>query len=418
MRKRLLLLSNGYGEDSFAALILEELLGLAEEKGLPLRVDVIPLVGEGKAFEGLLLRFPGSVHLSHLSPSLPYGGVYLGKPLHRFFRLFSDALFGGFRNILLAACRVRSLARGVDVIFGVGDILPLLLGFLFGRRKVFLFACAHTDLLRVKKKPYERLGRVTAYFLRHGTERVYTRDAPTALWFQNLGIPAVFPGFVGPKIGEFSSRQRYVLFLPGHRGDWEDNFLFLARAILSAGSALDPFSLHFAFPPERTLQEIEGAFARAGGRRYDSSSFLLGERCVSFSRGDYLLRLQEAALVVGFAGTALEHAAFCGIPCIEPYRRSAIQANPDFLFRRQILLLREALTPGGTTPEETARILEMVLCNLPDFQKKAREFSWRTWEDKRNGARNIACDLFSTLRTPPKCQGRAPVLGGSRTDTR
>ncbi len=413
----MLLLSNGYGEDSFAALILEELLELAEREEFTLYVDIIPLVGKGEAFKGLLQRFPEAVRLCHFSPSLPYGGVYLGRSFSRFLHFLRDTFSGGLRNILAVARRIRFLAPAADVILGVGDILPLILGFLFGRKRVYFFACAHTDLLRIAKRPYERLGRLTAYFLQHGAARVYTRDAPTALWFQSLGIHAVFPGFVGPRMGERSHERPYILFLPGHRGDWEENFFFLVDTILLAGKILDGFVLHFVFPPERTLLEIESVFTRAGGKPYTSSSFSFKERCISFSQGDYFTKLQKAALVVGFAGTALEHAAFCGIPCIEPCRQNAIQANPDFLFRRQALLLREALTPGGTTPRETARTLQMVLTHLTEFQRKAQEFSWKTWEGKGDGAKNIACDLLNTLRTLQRRQGRAPALGGSHTGT-
>lgn len=417
MEKRMLCLSNGYGEDSFAALILEELLECARDENFPLLVDVIPLVGEGKAFEGLCHRFPGKVRLLHTSPSLPYGGVYLGTLPHRFLRFLSDFFSGGCRNILAVAHRLRLLGRLYDIVFGVGDILPLLLGFLFGRKKVYLFACAHTDLLRMEKKPYERLGRFTAFFLRYGAVQVYTRDAPTAIWFQSLGIRAVFPGFVGPEIGVPFRERRCILFLPGHRRDWEKNFSFLAKVILLAGETLNSFVLHFVFPPERTPAEIEHAFVQAGGRRCGSSLFLFGEHPVSFSQGDYLSRLQEAALVVGFAGTALEHAAFCGIPCIEPYLKGNVQANPDFLLRRQSLLLREALTLGGDTPEEAARVLKVVLGDLQSFQERAQKFSLRTWEGKGEGARNIARDLLNTLRTLPEHQGKAPVLDGFRIGT-
>lgn len=416
MKKRVLLLSNGYGEDSFAALILEELCTIASQKQFPLSVDVVPLVGEGKAFGELLCRFPDMVHLAHVSPSLPYGGVYLGTPGQRFLHFLADAAFGGVRNLFTIIRKVQSLGATSDIIFGVGDILPLALGFLFGRKKVYLFACAHTDLLRVAKKPYERLGRITAYLLRHGAERVYTRDVPTALWFRSLGIQATFPGFVGPKIQHPSSRQRSILLLPGHRRDWRNNFRFLAETLLLTGGILDAFLLHFVFPPERTLPEIEEAFAHVGSRRC-GSLFLLGEHRVSWSRGDYLERLQEAVLVVGFAGTALEYAAFSGIPCVEPCRRESIQANPDFLLHRQSLLLREALTFGGTTPQETASILKEVLEHLPDFRRKAQEFSLRTWGGKSEGAKTIALDLLSILHTPQECRGREPVLDDSRTGT-
>lgn len=415
MGKRVLFLSNGFGEDSFATLILEELLECAGDENFSLFVDVIPLVGEGKAFESLCHRFPGKIRLLHASPPLPYGGVYLGTPPHRLLRFLSDFFFGGCRNILAVARRLRSLGRFYDIIFGVGDILPLLLGFLFGRKKVYLFDCAHTDLLRKKKRPYERLGRLTAFFLRYGAARVYTRDVPTAAWFQDLGIRAVFPGFVGPEMGTPSSERRYILFLPGHRGDWERNFSFLAKVILLAGETLNPFVLHFVFPPERTSAEIEYAFTQVGGKHYGPTVFLLGGYRVSFSQGDYFSRLREAVLVVGFAGTALEHAAFCGIPCVEPYLEGNILANPDFLLRRQSLLLREALTLGGDTPEETARVLQAVLRDLEGFQERAQKFSLRTWGGKGDGARNIARDLLNTLRTLPEPQGRAPVLGGFHT---
>gem|GEM_PF-4887668 len=41
----MLLISNGYGEDSFAALILKELLELAEAQGVALEVSIVPLGG-------------------------------------------------------------------------------------------------------------------------------------------------------------------------------------------------------------------------------------------------------------------------------------------------------------------------------------------------------------------------------------
>lgn len=417
MKKHVLFLSNGYGEDSFTALILGEFLKEAEVQEIPLLADVIPLVGEGKAFEDLVYRFPDRVRLLHTSPPLPYGGVYLGRFPRRFFRFFSDALQGGAQNLSAVARLLWNLSPTLDMIVGIGDALPLILSSLFARKRVYLFACAHTDLLRTQRKPYERLGRVTAHFFRHGTERVYTRDAPTALWFQSLGIRAVFLGFVGPEIPQCSRKGQNILFLPGHRGDWERNFLFLTRTILLAEETLASFALHFVFPPERTASEIREAIGKGGGTPVSSSSFLLGRWVISFSQGDYLARLQDAGLVVGFAGTALEYAAFSGIPCIEPYLEDAIQANPYFLFLRQALLLREALTPGGNTPEKAATTLRGVLKDLPWFQRRAWEFTQRTWEGKGDGARNIARDLVNTLRTLPRCRGTVPALGDSHTGT-
>uniref|UniRef100_A0A7V4WK24 Lipid-A-disaccharide synthase n=1 Tax=Candidatus Caldatribacterium saccharofermentans TaxID=1454753 RepID=A0A7V4WK24_9BACT len=415
----MLLISNGYGEDSFAALILKELLELAEAQGVALEVSIVPLVGEGKAFEGTAQRFPGRVNLLHVSPSFPYGGVYLGSFPQRVFRFLTDAFRGGIRNALAVFRLLRNCPLSFDMVIGVGDILPLLFGLLGTGKKVYLFACAHTDLLRIRKKPYERLGRITAFFFRYGAAKVYTRDAPTALWFQSLGIRAEFLGFVGPEILSGSCRGKNILFLPGHRGDWERNFLFLAETILLARDALAPFALHFVFPPEQSATQIARTIQMARGELVDPSSFFLGRQSISFSQGDYFARLGSASLVVGFAGTALEYAAFCGIPCIEPCLKDAIQANPHFLVSRQALLLREALVPGGDTPEKTARVLQKVLRDLHVFQERAQQFARTTWQGQGKGARNIAWDLLSTLRTvPPKPQDTTLAVGDSRNGTR
>lgn len=414
MQKRILFISNGYGEDSFAALVLSEFLKEIAKEEISCFVDILPLVGEGKAFAELAHSFPNRIRLLHSSPHLPFGGVYLGGPLRRLFRFLGDLLGGGLHNTCSAIRILLRSSSSFDMVVGVGDVFPLLLGFLFARKKVYLFACAHTALLRRKGKPYERLGRITAHLFRHCAKKVYTRDAPTALWFKNLGIKAEFLGFVGPGVPH-SKDKEIILFLPGHRRDWKENLCFLCKAIALSKEDLVPFPLHFVFPPERTIPEVVKAIQEAGGTIFSSSSFRIENLPVSFSRGDYLTHLGRARLIVGFAGTALEQAACLGIPCLEPYRKDAIQVNRHFLQTRQALLLREALIQGGDTPEETAAILKSVLANLSRFQKEAQNFAQRTWERKMDGARNIALDLINTLRTPPKLQGRAPAGDGSRT---
>ncbi|MGQ9622812.1 MAG: hypothetical protein ACUVTO_05130 [Candidatus Caldatribacteriaceae bacterium] len=417
MQKRVLFISNGYGEDSFAALILSEFLKEITKEEIPCFVDALPLVGEGKVFAELVCSFPQRIRLLHSSPHLPFGGVYLGEPLRRFLRFLRDLLGGGLQNTCSVIRLLLRFSSSFDMVVGVGDVFPLLLGLLFARKKVYLFACAHTTLLRQKGKPYERLGRVTAHLFRRCAEKVYTRDAPTALWFQSLGIKAEFLGFVGPEIPHFKNKE-IILFLPGHRRDWRENFRFLYEVLTLSKDDLVSFPLHFVFPPERTTFEIVEVIQEVGGIPLSCSSFQIENLSVSFSQGDYLTHLGRAKLVVGFAGTALEQAACLGIPCLEPYRKDAIQANRHFLQTRQTLLLREALIQGGGTPEETATILKNVLANLPRFQKEAQNFAQRTWEGKMDGAKNIAFDLINTLRTPLRLQGRAPVGGDFRTGTR
>jgi len=130
----------------------------------------------------------------------------------------------------------------------VGDAFLLLLSFFALRKKSYLFACAHTALLRQKGKPYERLGRVNALLFRHLTEKVYTRDHPTALWFQNLGINAGYCGFVGPALHPKDPQAHIILFLPGHRQDWKANIRFLTETIVGAGTVFSQYTPHYLEP--------------------------------------------------------------------------------------------------------------------------------------------------------------------------
>jgi uncharacterized protein (TIGR03492 family) len=161
---------------------------------------------------------------------------------------------------------------------------------------------------------------------------------------------------------------------------------FLAKTLqYTSPSLLQSFSIHWVFPPERKKEEIEEEMKKV-------------KTTFPFSRGDYLEHLSRGALVVGFAGTAMEQAAFLGIPSLQPYREKAIQSNPYFINKRQKLLLGDALITGADTPQETAKILEEVLVNLSFYQKKAQEFSEKTWGRKKEGAKNIARDLVKEFK--------------------
>lgn len=416
MEKHVLFLSNGYGEDSFAQLIATAFLEEAKSQGIPVRLGFMPLVGEGKLLKDLCIHYPQQCYLLQRSASLPYGGVYLGNIVQRLGRFAFDTLSGGVKNILQSISHLAQIRKTIDMVVVVGDVLLLLLSFVSLRKKAYLFACAHTSLLRAKGKPYERLGKLNAHLLRHLTKKVYTRDHPTALWFQSLGIKACYCGFVGPLLPRKNPESRTILFLPGHRNDWKENFRFLATTILHTQNLFPPYSPHFVFPPEPSTQEIERCIRKAGAIPA-TSSFFLGNTLVTWSQGDYFVRLGDTALVVGFAGTALEHAASLGIPCLEPYTERAIQANRYFLEKRQKLLLGEALIQGENTPEKTACILQETMKNLSQIQKKAEDFSTRVWQNKGNGAQHIARDLLSILCTPPPPQDTVPAWAGSRNGT-
>jgi uncharacterized protein (TIGR03492 family) len=127
---RLLVLSNGHGEDMIAVRILQEL----QRQSNPPEIFALPLVGEGRAYEQLDIPFIGSVH------TMPSGGfIYMdGRQLARDIR-------GGLLQLTLS--QIKAIRRWVSsqkklghkrAILAVGDIVPLLFATFSGANYAFV----------------------------------------------------------------------------------------------------------------------------------------------------------------------------------------------------------------------------------------------------------------------------------------
>lgn len=129
-RLRLLVLSNGHGEDVIAVRILRE---LQQQPNAP-QIFALPLVGEGRAYQHLDIPLIGSVR------SMPSGGfIYQdGRQLARDVR-------GGLLQLTIN--QFKAVRRWVKTqkksgysgkILAVGDIVPLLFAWLSGSQYAFV----------------------------------------------------------------------------------------------------------------------------------------------------------------------------------------------------------------------------------------------------------------------------------------
>lgn len=88
---------------------------------------------------------------------------------------------------------------------------------------------------------------------------------------------------------------------------------------------LKDYEIHIVFSPGVDTQEIQFLLA----------SLLKNHHFfISWSQGDYFQHLSQSALVVGFAGTAIEQAAFLGIPLLNlgkkmPFKSIGILLKTD-----------------------------------------------------------------------------------------
>jgi uncharacterized protein (TIGR03492 family) len=198
---RLLILSNGHGEDIIAARIVQAL----QQQSNPPEIFALPLVGEGYAYKQLGIPLIGSVR------TMPSGGfLYMDS------RQLVRDVRGGLIQLTLG--QIQATRRWVSsqkklgnqrAILAVGDIVPLLFAFFSGANYAFVgtakseyYVRDETGLLRRKSKsahwenfsgsiyhPWERW-----LMSRRRCQAVFPRDSLTTEILKQWPIPAVDVG--------------------------------------------------------------------------------------------------------------------------------------------------------------------------------------------------------------------------------
>jgi uncharacterized protein (TIGR03492 family) len=237
MSSRLLVLSNGHGEDLIALRLIEALQRRHQARpaaaGEPLVVAVLPLVGEGSAFaaaerQGLLQRVGPRL-------TLPSGG-FSNQSLAG---LLAD-LGAGLGSLSWGQARlVRRWGRRGDPVLAVGDLLPLLLAWVAGGPYGFL-GTPKSDYTWASATPTGWRGTplADAYHRAKGSEwdpwewtlmanhrcrLVAVRDPLTARGLRRHGVAALAPGnpmmdgLDSPPLPPWLQGRRRLLLLPGSR---------------------------------------------------------------------------------------------------------------------------------------------------------------------------------------------------------
>ena len=376
MPSRLLVLSNGHGEDQIALRLIEALLG--RRPGLA--VAVLPLVGEGSAFasaerQGLLQRVGPSL-------ALPSGGFSNQNLL----ALLAD-LGAGLPLLSWQQWRlVRAWGRRGDPMLAVGDLLPLLLAWAAGGPYGFL-GTPKSDHTWASPPPpgWGATPLADAYHRCKGSEwdpwewalmasrrcrLVAVRDRLTARGLRRHGVAAQAPGNpmmdglkATPPPAWLAGRRR-LLLLPGSRQpEAERNLQRLLTALperpseattvlLPTGSRpsaaeLAPLLAEARFTPQESAPPSGAA---AAWRRNDL------ELLVGPGRFETWAGWSEVGLAT--AGTACEQLVGLGIPAL-----SLPGPGPQFqvgFARRQSRLLGGSVQPCHDAAELRRRLRELL----------------------------------------------------------
>jgi tetraacyldisaccharide 4'-kinase len=434
LRPRLVVASNGYGEDAVGVLLAKKLRDAFPEA----EILAFPLVGRGEPYK--IQGFP-VVSTPSVTPS---GGVLK----YRLRDLWGDLRAGLFGHIRDQQGDWRAVAYEVRTPLCVGDVY-LLLHTLWGQGTAPLFvATAKTVYL----SGHWRLERI---IIRRACLRTWTRDSETAAQLAASGADAIYSGNPimdltraaraggpGPVMGSGESefmlppfgrgdaasapttgRARSLastipitgpgppalaalaglLLLPGSRERaYEDVKLLLdAVEMLQARKACRyVMGLAPTIDLARLAQACEG-WDFAGGEAGENGYCLTkGEIVIRLHRGEVAEAAEGAALLIGLGGTANQLCAGMGIPVVsidEKGKRvqKKLLADAEILAEPTAAALAEQALKVLTTPELYRKMSDAGHARMGNpgalddvVNYAAQELGWKT-----------RCEVYSRLHS-------------------
>lgn len=352
--RKLLFITNGHGEDLVAAEIIKKL-------NKNISVSVLPVVGEGKAFESLNVTVLGPKH------KLPSGGFSLRNFRYLISDLFSGLLGDTWKNIKI----LRELKGQFDLTIAIGDIVPIIGSLLVKAPFIFVGVnkSSYYKTFGYKYTPWERV------LLKKYAQKVFVRDKITQVDLRTKGIKIKSAEYVGNPLmdcvgtinnasqrgasarGEqltINNKEKIIIgFLPGTREDARLNMEDFGKITEEILKLKDPHH-KIEFITATKLTDIPNHIKN-----------------LSFNH-----LLAKANLVIGLSGTGNEQAANSGIPIISFYGRGS-QYNKRFAEAQKELLGDALSLVRDKDPISVAAEVWQVLRN-PDMMK----FMARTGEER------------------------------------
>ncbi|MBC7897879.1 MAG: hypothetical protein H7066_20835 [Cytophagaceae bacterium] len=400
VQRRLLILSNGHGEDEIGVSLVEEIRRQAHES---VSIAAWPMVGRGAAFEKSNVARIGT---QNLLPSEGFGTLSLSA--------FSRDLQAGWLQLHLRQLRDARDFRGrFDFAIAVGDIVPLLAATM-GRLPFALVGCAKS----VYYGPRYGYGAMERWLLRRAHAVCYARDERTAGALLQAGVAARYLG--NPMMDRVTVRgvplprppgTNVVACLPGSRSDREANAAGILHLIAEARDVYEhvgPTHFVFALPRDfdrlamwRTLRPPS-----AGALGWEQTTTAAGtDEAVSHARCGQLhaLFVQDALgdvlavarVAIALAGTANEQAVGLGVPVVT-FATSGVQG--DYYLRMKMPFFGESAIQVEPRARDLADAVTRI---VKDDVVHARMASAGRERMGRPGASAaIVADVLGHMRAP------------------
>ncbi|GEM82269.1 lipid-A-disaccharide synthase-related protein [Meiothermus hypogaeus] len=387
--RKIVVVSNGHGEDIIGAVLAWELqrLGYA--------LQAVPLVGRGQAYEqaGFAVLGPRQ--------EMPSGGFALQSPA----AVWAD-LKAGWVSMSLAHYRaVKEAAREAAATLVVGDVYALLVGHFMGRPPLYLMQCRSS--LRAWQpqgwsRPYSALER----FLMRRAAGVYPREPEGERWLKAHGVAQARylgnPMLDAPEQGPLDLTPPYLLLLPGSRSDAYESLPKMLEAVrLLNDLGLTPVVAWAGLP----MEAVAGWWLESTGKAVGlTHRFQHPDGTVVYLvQKAFKTVLEGAAVGISTSGTAAEQAAGFGVPLVG-FPTGGPQYTPAFA-AQQKRLLGEALLLVEPHPQAIAQGVRQLLAS-PERLQQARA-DGQAAMGVPGAARRIALEIHGQLQAMDSGQGQS-----------
>ena len=367
--RRILLLSNGHGEDLSGALIAQEL------QALGCVVEALPLVGHGRAYQQAGITTRGRTR-EYSTGGLGYTSL-LGR--------LTEVVQGQVIYLLSRLALLLRIAHRYDLVLVVGDVIPVIAAWL-SRRPWAVYLVAYSSHYEgTLQLPWPCGALLRSRRLR----ALYSRDQRTATDLttqlgrpvQFLGNP-FFDGALKPAEPLAGAPQQRLGLLPGSRlPEALHNLELMLRVLERLPQGLRPASrlgLHAALVGKLTPQEVAPLASRLGWRlELDNPSqcrLVRGPLILQLEWGHFAAVIQQCDLLLSMTGTAAEQCVGLGKPVLQ-LEGDGPQFTAGFAEAQRRLLgpgvvCADGHGPAGSDAQLTATavLLEQLLARLQHDQ--------------------------------------------------
>ncbi len=369
MDTKIVIFTNGYGEDSIAISIIKRLKANYMIQGFP-------MVGDGLLFksEGISLIYSGK--------RLPSGGLSLRED---FISFIKDIRHGLFLEFLKIVKKMRDLSLYHFYPIVIGDFYPLFLVYFFAKKRPFFILTSKTKRI----KPFSSF---EVFLLKTMSVKVFVRDRETEIFLKKYGIDAIYLGNpvireIGKNVGRLpflKKNKLSILFLPGSRNDVYKNAFYMIKIIdaLTEFGRSDSFNFLFHLSNSTSFEKFLSLFPEQWIKRNIENEKIYNIQDKERGIQIFLIKdafdeaLKSSSLVVGLSGTANEQSAAEGKPVIA-FPIEGTHASSKRFTKRQMPILRENLIYfSHFEPKKIARKIIDLIFNkeeLSFFRVKGKE---------------------------------------------